>query len=315
MDLRQLTILLAVAEHGSFSAAARSLHTVQSNVSTHVARLEQEVNAVLIDRRSMKPTAEGKAVIERAQRIRTELNSIDNDMQSMREEVRGTVRIGCIGTIARWIAIPLLDRLDTRYPSLHPVLIDSATTSLQQLLRSGDLDLAILDGPILDRDFESEPLFDEELVVLSKSNHPLAASNTVTPEALAAHELVLTPKGTTFRDALDAELAINGIKLRQKAEVEGLRLLATLAYQGYAPALVPASAASGFPPGDWAIIHIEGMSRRSVLLTRDRRITPSLPVQATHTEILNTAREIGPNQPGIHLTLPPPMTVPATTPQ
>ena len=50
MDLRQLHALLAVAEHQSFSAAARALHTVQSNVSTHVARLEQEVGSILSDR-------------------------------------------------------------------------------------------------------------------------------------------------------------------------------------------------------------------------------------------------------------------------
>ena len=56
MDLRQLNALLAVAEHGGFSAAARALHTVQSNVSTHVARLEKELGATLIDRATGRPT-------------------------------------------------------------------------------------------------------------------------------------------------------------------------------------------------------------------------------------------------------------------
>ena len=95
MDLRQLTHLLAVAEHGSFSAAARSLHTVQSNVSTHVARLERELDTVLIDRRSMLPTAEGEAVIERAQRIRAELQALQDDQAE-----RPAIKFGPIGRLS-----------------------------------------------------------------------------------------------------------------------------------------------------------------------------------------------------------------------
>ena len=84
MDLRQLNHLIAVVEHQSFSAAARALHTVQSNVSTHVAKLEKELGAVLVDRHTMQPTSEGKAVLERARRIRTELQAISDDIVSMR---------------------------------------------------------------------------------------------------------------------------------------------------------------------------------------------------------------------------------------
>ena len=50
MDLRQLTTLVAIADHGSFSAAARALYTVQSNVSGHIARLERELGVTLVDR-------------------------------------------------------------------------------------------------------------------------------------------------------------------------------------------------------------------------------------------------------------------------
>ena len=69
MDLRQLQALLAVAEHGTFSAAADALATVQSNVSTHVRRLERELGATLVDRHAGQLTQEGEAVVERARRI------------------------------------------------------------------------------------------------------------------------------------------------------------------------------------------------------------------------------------------------------
>ena len=303
MDLRQLNHLIAVAEHQSFSAAARALHTVQSNVSTHVAKLEKELGAALIDRHTMEPTAEGRAVLERARRIRTELQAINDDIVSMRHEVAGEVRIGCIGTTGRWMASPLLGRLAERHPSLLPVLVEATTTSLTPRVLDGDLDMAIVNTPVVEAGLESEPLFDEERIIVAPTDHPLADRGTINVADLAEHPVMLTPRGTTFRDAIDQELAAVGIRLTAAAEVDGLRLLASLAYQGYAPALLPASAVSGYPDGDWSLVHVEGLARRSVGLVRNRRTTPSMPIRAAREVILDVIREIAPHQPGIHVTL------------
>ena len=240
MDLRQLNHLIAVVEHRSFSAAARALHTVQSNVSTHVAKLEKELGAVLVDRHTMQPTSEGKAVLERARRIRTELQAIRDDIVSMRHEVAGEVRIGCIGTTGRWMATPLLRRLAARHPALHPVLVDATTTSLIPRVMNGDLDMAIVNTPVVEAGLDSEPLFDEERILVVPKGHPLAGQGTIGIEQLAEHPVMLTPRGTTFRDALDQELAASGVRLTSAAEVDGLRLLASLAYQGYGRGLDPA---------------------------------------------------------------------------
>jgi len=303
MDLRQLNHLIAVAEHQSFSAAARALHTVQSNVSTHVAKLEKDLGAALIDRHTMQPTAEGRAVLERARRIRTELQAINDDIVSMRHEVAGEVRIGCIGTTGRWMASPLLGRLAERHPSLLPVLVEATTTSLTPRVLDGDLDMAIVNTPVVEAGLESEPLFDEERIIVAPTDHPLADRGTINVADLAEHPVMLTPRGTTFRDAIDQELATVGVRLTAAAEVDGLRLLASLAYQGYAPALLPASAVSGYPDGDWSLVHVEGLARRSVGLVRNRRTTPSMPIRAAREVLLDVIREIAPRQPGIHVTL------------
>ena len=303
MDLRQLNHLIAVAEHQSFSAAARALHTVQSNVSTHVAKLEKELGAALIDRHTMQPTAEGRAVLERARRIRTELQAINDDIVSMRHEVAGEVRIGCIGTTGRWMASPLLGRLAERHPALRPVLVDATTTSLTPRVLDGDLDMAIVNTPVVEAGLESEPLFDEERIIVAPADHPLADRGTIDVADLAEHPVMLTPRGTTFRDAIDQELAAAGVRLTAAAEVDGLRLLASLAYQGYAPALLPASAVSGYPDGNWSLVHVEGLARRSVGLVRNRRTTPSMPIRAAREVLLDVIREIAPHQPGIHVTL------------
>ncbi len=303
MDLRQLNHLIAVAEHQSFSAAARALHTVQSNVSTHVAKLEKDLGAALIDRHTMQPTAEGRAVLERARRIRTELQAINDDIVSMRHEVAGEVRIGCIGTTGRWMASPLLGRLAERHPALRPVLVDATTTSLTPRVLDGDLDMAIVNTPVVEAGLESEPLFDEERIIVAPADHPLADRGTINVADLADHPVMLTPRGTTFRDAIDQELAAAGVRLTAAAEVDGLRLLASLAYQGYAPALLPASAVSGYPDGNWSLVHVEGLARRSVGLVRNRRTTPSMPIRAAREVVLDVIREIAPRQPGIHVTL------------
>src|SRR4051794_24152610 len=123
MDLRQLNALLAVAEHGSFSAAARALHTVQSNVSTHVARLERELDAVLIDRATGAVTAEGEIVVARARRIQGELDALAADVASLHDQVAGSVRVGVIGTTARWLVPRLIRAMATHHPKVRVVVV------------------------------------------------------------------------------------------------------------------------------------------------------------------------------------------------
>jgi DNA-binding transcriptional LysR family regulator len=253
----------------------------------------------------MQPTPEGQAVIERARRIGAEIQAISDDILSMRNEVGGLVQIGCIGTTASWMATPLLERLRVSYPALHPVLVDASSKMLIPHVLNGELDMAVVNAPVVNAGLETEPLFDEERIVVAPAQHALAHRETITVDELAEHELMLTPAGTTFRDAVDEELTEVGVELRAIAEVDGLRLLASLAYQGNAPALLPASAASGYPDGEWTLVRVEGLSRRSVALIRNKRTTPSLPARASREVIREVIREIGPDQPGIHVTLEP----------
>jgi len=299
MDLRQLNHLIAVADHGSFSSAARSLHTVQSNVSNHVAKLEKELGTVLLDRRTMQPTPEGQAVIGRARRIRAEMKAISDDLLSINEEVEGQVQIGCIGTTARWIITPLLEKLAKAFPSLHPRLIDANTNSLTQKILSGDLDLAIINAPAMNASLESETLFEEERIIVAPADHPLSEYESISVHDLSKYEMMMASQGTVFRDSLDEELSSAGVEMKITAEIDGLRLLASLAFQGHAPAILPASAASGYPDSNWALIRINGLLERPVTLIRNKRITPSLPARATTEVIHEVIKEIGPDQPGI----------------
>ncbi len=293
MDLRQLHALLAVAEHRSFSAAARSLHTVQSNVSTHVARLEKELGSTLIDRTRGDLTPEGEIVASRARRVIGELRSIEADLTSLRDDVSGRVRIGIIGTTALWLVAPLLESLRDNYPLISAVVIEATTTSLLPHVVAERLDVAVVNLPLDDPDVDTRPLFDEDRVVIAPDGHPLASYERVTVAELAEYPILLPPSGTAFRDEVDADAQRVRTELSPQAEVDGLRLLTSLAFSGYGAALVPASAAPPELEGKWKRVAVDGISQRSVGLAVPRRSPPSAPTRVVIESIASLVTELG----------------------
>lgn len=299
MDIKQLTALVAVAEGGSFSAAARALHTVQSNVSTHVARLERELGASLVDRASGQLTEEGQVVVDRARHIQAEVAAIAADVAALHDEIIGSVRIGCIGTVGRWLAPLVLGRVTEQFPRVRVVIVDATTTSLVPQLLSDNLDLAVVNLPIADPDLVTEPIFEEDRLVIAPHGHPLAEQSSVTLKQLAEHELLLEPKGTSFRDELDMEAAAVGVELRPFAEVDGLRLITSLVFQGFGAAIIPATAAPPWLAGSWERVAVEGIARRSVGLAKRRRGLPSAPARVLEQLVRDVVAD-GDSLEGVH---------------
>jgi len=280
MDLRQLQSLLAVADHQSFSAAARSLHTVQSNVSTHVARLEREVGSRLIERGPGSLTAEGEIVADRARRVFAELRAIEDDLSSIRDEVTGSVRIGIIGTTARWLAQPLLSAMSDQYPMVNMRIIEATTTSLIPMVLDDQLDLAVVNLPVDHPDIDTTNLFSEDHIVVAPLHHPLASFDRVSLEELSQHKVLVPPLGTAFRDSIETDADAAGVQIKVLAEVDGLRLLTSLAFQGFGPAIVPSGATPKWLRGDWRRVEVDGLSNRLVGLAQPRRTSPSAPTRA-----------------------------------
>jgi DNA-binding transcriptional LysR family regulator len=300
MDLRQLTALIAVAEGGSISAAARSLHTVQSNVSSHLARLERELGATLFDRTGGFLTEEGEAVVRRARRVQSELEALDADVAALRDEVTGTARLGCIGTSARWIVPLVLEAVTATHPKVHVIVVDATTNSLLPRLLNDELDLAVVNLPVPHPEVSTETLFHEDRILIVPEHHALAGRPRVSFADLADHELLLEPNGTAFRDELDREATAAGIELRAKAEVDGLRLIATLAFQGFGAAIVPATAAPDWLEGSWTRVPVDGLEQRSVGLARRSRGLLSAPARVLRETVLRVVATEGPSTEGVH---------------
>ncbi len=287
MDLRQLAALAAVADHRSFSAAARALHTVQSNVSSHVANLERELGVELVDRATGDLTDEGRLVLDRARRVQAELDAVSVDLAAHAGTVTGTVRLGMIGTVGAWFLPLLLPALAEAHPGIHLVVVDATTTSLIPQVVAGTLDAAVVNLPVVAPDLRTEPIFDEDRVVVAPPGHPLARrrSSRIPLAELARFPLLLEPPGTAFRDDLDAAADRVGVELTAVAEIDGMRALAALAQEGFGAAVLPATAAPIPPPKGWRRLEITGLGPRTVGLATSRRSRPTAPARATTAEL------------------------------
>jgi LysR family hydrogen peroxide-inducible transcriptional activator len=298
MDVRQLSALVAIADHGSFSAAARALFTVQSNISSRVSKLEHELGVSLVDRSSGDLTNEGARVVERARRIMRELDDITADVASL-HDVSGEARIGSIGTTARWLMPPLLGAVEYAHPNVHPIVHEGSTTSLIPNLLDGRLDAAIVHLPVDDPELLIEPLFAEDLLLLVHRNHPLARRDTMSITELANVPLLLPPKGTALRRVLDRAAAAHNMHLIAQAEIDGVRLLAALADDAYGPAVVPATAVGRTTVAK--TIAVTDLPQRVVAWTTRRRPAANAPTRA----VLDVLRELlpsrAPRQPGVHV--------------
>jgi LysR family hydrogen peroxide-inducible transcriptional activator len=302
MDLRQLSALVAVADEGSFSAAATALHTVQSNVSTHIARLERELGSVLVDRSAGRLTEEGEAVANRARRIKTELEALVADVAALHDEVSGTVRLGVIGTTARWLVPRVLEKVGERHPNVQLFVVGGDSTSLEPQLALGQIDLAVVNLPIPAPDLMAEPLFDEDLVLVVPVDHPLATKEAVRLKDLDGLELLMAAPNTVSRQVLDAASAEAGVTLIPKAQFDGLRLMASLAFEGLGPAILPATAIPQWlPQGGWRPIAVDGLPRRTVGLAQRRRGLPGAPARALIEILRDVVAEGAESQPGLYL--------------
>lgn len=288
MELRHLQALVAIDDHGTFSAAADHLGTVQSNVSAHVSRIERELGVPLIDRTNGQFTEAGQVVLARSRRILAEIDALVADVAACKDEVTGTVRVGMIGTTARWLAPHLMRLAGERHPDLALVIVEGTTTGLEPQLANGQLDLAILNLPVPGKDLISKLLFEEDLVLVVPTGHPLADPDHHLELAdLADLKLILPLPGTAFRDELDAAIKPSGITLIPSAQIDGLRLIASLTFEGYGPAILPASAIPSYLRSRFRSVPVAGLPRRRVGVAQRSRGLPSAPTLAL-LELLQT---------------------------
>jgi DNA-binding transcriptional LysR family regulator len=280
VELKHLQALVGIADTGSFSAAAATIGTVQSNVSAHIARLERELDTQLVDRSSGRLTDEGEVVVGRARRVMNELEAMVADVTALRQEVVGTVRLGMIGTTGRWLVPQLFDVLRLRHPHIHLNVAEGSSAQLELQLGTGQLDLAVVTVPLSGDEVVVAQLFDEDLVLVVARDHPLGKESSLPLGRLADMELLLPAPGTALRAEIDSAVVPARITLRPSMELDGVRMIAALVFDGYGPAILPATVVPGHLRERFSVIPIDGLPRRRVGVAQRRRGLPSAPVRA-----------------------------------
>jgi DNA-binding transcriptional LysR family regulator len=283
VEIRQLEALIGIAEHGTFSNAAESLGTVQSNISNRIARLEAELGTGLVNRATGTLTESGVVVVERARRILNELRAIASDVSELNSEIRGQVTLGMIGTAGRWLVPLLLENLRERYHHINLRISEGTNSAIEPRLVNGQLDLAVLAWPVQADELQEVDLFTEDLVVIAHHDHPLASFGGPLPfSVLAQHDILLPMRGTPIRREIDEAARVAGVELHPLVELDGLRTIASMTFDGHGPSILPATMLSPHLRATFVALPIENIAKRRVVLATRRFGFPSAPVRAIH---------------------------------
>lgn len=283
MEIRQLEALVGIADQGTFSSAAETLGTVQSNISNRIARLESELGTELVDRATGSLTESGVIVVERARRILSELRAIASDVSELNAEIRGQVTLGMIGTAGRWIVPLLLENVRRRYSHINLRISEGTNSALEPRLVNGQLDLAVLAWPVMADELTEVDLFTEDLVVIAHRDHALAQYGGPLPfSVLSEHDILLPMRGTPIRREIDEAARQVGVELKPLVEIDGLRTIASMTFDGHGPSILPATMLSPHLRVNFVALPIENIAKRRVVLASRRFGFPAAPVRAIH---------------------------------
>lgn len=244
MELRQLRYFIAIADAGSLTEAARRLGVAQPALSQHVLALEAELQTRLLERgaRGVRLTPAGLTLLEHALVVTRDVERTKEAVSAGGTELVGRVAIGLPTTVAIVLGAPLLKAAFAAYPRVHIHLVESHSGFLQEWLRSGRLDLAILFN-IADADeFEVEPLLVEDIHLVSAAGTAGRKRRIRLPE-LEKLDLLMPARPHGLRQLLDGSISVmSGRMAPVRAEIDALPTLKRMVQAGLGHTIFPLAA-------------------------------------------------------------------------
>ena len=202
MEFHQLRYVCAIAETGSFSRAAERCQIAQPSLSQQILKLEEDLGAKLFDRlgRSVRLTEAGRAFMPHARSILEQMEAARSSVADKKADVRGSVAVGVIPTIAPYLMPRYTAVFAKRYPDAKLRIVEETTPVLVESLRDLTIDLAILALPLRHKDLELFPICTEPLLAVLPKNHPRAAAESLALKDLRGESFVMLRDGHCFRD-------------------------------------------------------------------------------------------------------------------
>ena len=222
MTLTELRYIVAVARERHFGRAAEACFVSQPTLSVAIKKLEEELDVKLFERGSneVSVTPLGEEIVRQAQSVIEQAAGIKEIAKRGKDPVSGPLRLGVIYTIGPYLLPDLVRQAIDRVPQMPLVLQENFTVKLLDMLRTGELDAAIMAEPFPDTGLAVAPLYDEPFMVALPKTHALAQRKRISAEELKRETMLLLGTGHCFRDHV---LEVCPEYARFSSDAEGIR--------------------------------------------------------------------------------------------
>lgn len=244
MELRQLRYFVAIVDHGSLSRAALVLHVAQPALTQQLRQLEDELGAQLLHRsaQGVLCTDAGKVFYEHAQAILKQVADARSAVVQSTTRPSGSVTLGLPHSISGALALPLLMATRASYPEITLQLTEELSGSLQEQLKSGRINLAVLfdDGQL--GAFISTPLIEEDLMFICRSGSVFDPGGTSVAFADALRQtLILPAQQQGVRPRIENAAHAAGLALANVIEINSIAILKSALLADMGATLLPAA--------------------------------------------------------------------------
>jgi LysR family hydrogen peroxide-inducible transcriptional activator len=222
MTLTELKYIVAVAREKHFGKAAEACFVSQPTLSVAIKKLEDELEVKLFERSANEVTVTplGEDIVRQAQSVLEQAASIKEIAKRGKDPLAGPLKLGVIYTIGPYLLPDLVRQAIARTPQMPLMLQENFTARLLEMLRTGEIDCAIMAEPFPDTGLALAALYDEPFMVAVPSSHAMAARKAITSHELKQETMLLLGTGHCFRDHV---LEVCPEFARFSSDAEGIR--------------------------------------------------------------------------------------------
>jgi len=247
MTLTELRYIVAVARERHFGHAAEACFVSQPTLSVSIKKLEEELDVKIFERGANEVTVTplGDEIVRQAQSVIEQASAIKEIAKRGKDPVSGPLRLGVIYTIGPYLLPDLVRQAIERVPQMPLMLQENFTAKLLDMLRTGELDCAIMAEPFPDAGLAVAPLYDEPFMVAVPRSHALAKRRSISAEELKQETMLLLGTGHCFRDHVlevcpeYARFSSNAEGIRKSFEGSSLETIKYMVASGMGVTVVP----------------------------------------------------------------------------
>ncbi|MBQ0130615.1 MAG: LysR family transcriptional regulator [Comamonas sp.] len=247
MTLTELKYIVAVAREKHFGRAAEACYVSQPTLSVAIKKLEEELDVKIFERSAgdVSVTALGEDIVRQAQSVLEQAAEIKEIAKRGKDPLSGVLTLGVIYTIGPYLLPELVRNSIKNTPQMPLMLQENFTAKLLEMLRTGEIDCAIVAEPFPETGLAMAPLYEEPFMAAVPSTHPLSQQSAVTTSDLKNETMLLLGAGHCFRDHVlevcpeFARYASNAEGIRRTFEGSSLETIKHMVAAGMGVTLVP----------------------------------------------------------------------------